>query len=186
MKLGTENKTKTILAVVLAVIALVLVVRAFWGGNEETAPATGAVLHGNAKTGHKPAHMLLARSLDPSLRFDLLKASEDVTYKGTGRNIFTNAAPPPPVPQPLPPDKEPNPGPPPPPPPPPIDLKFYGYAGPKGSNRQIFLLRGEDIFLAKEGQIIDRRYKIVHIGATSVEVQDVLTNNTQTLPLTAG
>lgn len=187
MKIGTENKTKTILAVVLAVIAVVLVVRAFWGGGEETtAPATGAAQHGSAKTGHKPAHALLAHSLDPSLRFDLLKASEDVTYNGNGRNIFTSEAPPPPIPKPSDPDVTPNPGPTAPPPPPPIDLKFYGYAGPKGASRQIFLLRGEDIFLAKEGQIIDRRYKILHIGTNSVEIQDVLTNHTETKPLTAG
>lgn len=184
MKVGTENKTKTLLAVVLAVIAVVLVVRTFWGGGEETAaPAVAA--HGGAKAGHKPAHALLAHSLDPSLRFDLLKASEDVTYKGTGRNIFRSEAPPPEIPTPLPSDPNPNPGPPP-PPPPPIDLKFYGYTGPKGDNRQVFLLRGEDIFLAKEGQIIDRRYKILHIGTNSVEIQDVLTNHTETKPLTAG
>ena len=186
MKLGTENRKKTILAGVLVVIAAVLVARAFMGGGAEPAPSTptstGAA---GSKTARKPARTLLAHSLDPSLRFDLLKSSEDVTYKGTGRNIFRSEAPPPPIPQPLPPDKQPaamNT----PPPPPPIDLKFYGYAGPKGGSRQIFLLKGEDIFLAKEGQIIDRRYKILHINPTSVEVQDVLTNNTQTIPLSAG
>lgn len=185
MKIGTENKTKTILALVLAVIAVVLVVRTFRGGGEDTAaPATGTAQHGNAK-GYK-AHALLARSLDPSLRFDLLKASEDVTYKGTGRNIFRSEAPPPPIPTPIDSGLIKDPGPPPPPPPPPIDLKFYGYAGPKGGNRQVFLLRGEDIFLAREGQIIDRRYKILHIGTNSVEIQDVLTNHTETKPLTAG
>jgi hypothetical protein len=188
VKLGTENRRKTILAGVLAVIALVLVVRAFRSGGDETASsgtAPAATGRGPAKAARKPARTLLAHSLDPSLRFDLLKSSEEVTYKGTGRNIFRSEAPPPPIPQPLPPDKQPaavNT----PPPPPPIDLKFYGYAGPRGGNRQIFLLKGEDIFLAKEGQIIDRRYKILHINPTSVEVQDVLTNNTQTIPLTAG
>jgi hypothetical protein len=65
-------------------------------------------------------------------------------------------------------------------------LKFYGFAGPKNGSKRIFLLKGEDIFLAKEGDIVDRRYKIMHIGLNSVEVQDVLTNNTQTLPLSAG
>jgi hypothetical protein len=50
----------------------------------------------------------------------------------------------------------------------------------------VFLSKGDDIFIAKEGQIIDRRYKIIKIGANSVEVEDVLTNNRQTLPLTAG
>lgn len=187
MKVGTENKTKTILALVLAVIAIVLVGRAFWGGGEDTsAPAPSSAQQGGAKPGHKPAHVLLAHSLDPSLRLDMLKASEDVTYKGTGRNIFRSEAPPPPIPQPLAADKQPDTGPPPPPPPPPIDLKFYGYAGPKGENRQVFLLKGEDIFLAKEGQIIDRRYKILHIGTNSVEIQDLLTNHTESKPLTAG
>lgn len=182
MKLGTENKRKTILAGVLLVIAVVLVVRAFRGG-EEPAPPTPAT-QANAKAARKPSRTLLAHSLDPSLRFDLLKSSEDVTYKGTGRNIFRSEAPPPPIPQPLPADKQPAVNTP--PPPPPIDLKFYGFAGPKGGNKQIFLLKGEDIFLAKEGQIVDRRYKILRIGPTSVEVQDVLTNNTQTIPLSAG
>ena len=54
------------------------------------------------------------------------------------------------------------------------------------ATRGFFCSKGEDIFLAKEGDIVDRRYKIMHIGPNSVEVQDVLTNNTQTLPLSAG
>ena len=56
-------------------------------------------------------------------------------------------------------------------------LKFYGFASRKDGNKRIFLSKGEDIFVAKEGDIVDRRYKIVHIGPNSVEVQDVLTNN---------
>ncbi len=188
MKLGTENKKKTIIAGVLVVIAAVLLAHTFMGGGEDSAaapaPATSAP-HGAAQTAHKTPHALLAHSLDPSLRFDLLKSSEDVTYKGTGRNIFTNVAPPPDIPKPENPDLQPKPVYTP-PPPPPIDLKFYGFAGPKGGSKRIFLLKGEDIFLAKEGDIVDRRYKIMHISPNSVEVQDVLTNNTQTLPLSAG
>jgi hypothetical protein len=186
VKLGTENKRKTIIAGVLVVVAAVFLVRNFTGGSEDTAapaPATPAQ-HNASQTGHKTPHALLAHSLDPSLRFDLLKSSEDVTYKGTGRNIFRSEAPPPEIPTPLPPEV--HPGPAPAPPPPPIDLKFYGFAGPKGGSKRIFLLKGEDIFLAKEGDIVDRRYKIMRISPNSVEVQDVLTNNTQTLPLSAG
>ena len=37
-----------------------------------------------------------------------------------------------------------------------------------------------------EGDVVDRRYKILHIAPTSVEVEDVLTNNRQTLFLTQG
>ena len=185
MKVGTENKKKTLLAVGLLIVAVVLMIRAFSGGGEEAqapAPVTSAAKRqGQA---HKAGQLMLAHSLDPSLRFDLLKSSEDVTYKGNGRDIFHNqpeqvAE----IPKPMTPDVQPQ-GPPPKPPPPPIDLKFYGLAGPKNGNKRIFLLKGEDIFLAKEGDIVDRRYKIVHIGPTSVQVEDVLTNNTQTLPFT--
>ena len=186
MKLGTENKKKTIIAGVLVVFAAVALVHLYMGGGEDSAPqstATPAQHAGSAKS-RKAPHTLLAHSLDPSLRFDLLKSSEDVTYKGTGRNIFRSEAPPPDIPKPVTPDVQPTVNIP--PPPPPIDLKFYGYAGPKGASRRIFLLKGEDIFLAKEGDIVDRRYKIMHIGPSSVEVQDVLTNNTQTIPLSTG
>ncbi len=113
----------------------------------------------------------------------MLKSSEDVTYKGSGRDIFQNQPEPPPVAVIKPVI---NPGPPVPPPPPPIPLKFYGFSGNKSGPKQVFLSKGEDIFIAKEGQIIDRRYKILKIGPNSVEVEDVLTNNRQTLPLVAG
>ena len=50
----------------------------------------------------------------------------------------------------------------------------------------MFLSAGEDVFIAKEGDIVQRRYKIVKINPTSIEVTDVLNNNQQTIPLTAG
>ncbi|MFZ0912130.1 MAG: hypothetical protein WBQ76_13495 [Candidatus Korobacteraceae bacterium] len=195
MKIGTENRTKTIIALVLLVVAVVLVVRAFHGGDEEPSPvpspaaiasqpapasATGQAAPGATRTARKPPP-LLAQTLDPTLRFDLLKSSEDVAYKGTGRDIFRSQAEEPPIPKPLPPGPQPIAAP---PPPPPIPLKFYGFANRIDGNKRIFLSKGEDIFVAKEGDIVDRRYKVVHIGANSVEVQDVLTNYPpQTLPL---
>jgi hypothetical protein len=189
VKLGTENKRKTIIAAVLMLVAVFLLIRAFSGGSEDAPAPTQTVATPTAtaaKNKKKPARTLLAHSLDPTLRFDLLKASEDLTYKGNGRNIFSSQAPrPEPIPNPIV-----NPAaqetPPPPPPPPPSGLKFYGFAGPMGGSKKIFLLKGEDIFLAKEGDIVDRRYKITHVGTTSVDVQDVLTNHTETIPLGAG
>ena len=190
MKLGTENKKKTMIAGGLLLIAVFLLIRAFSGGGEEASAPTQStaapVAVGSKGKARKPARTLLAHSLDPTLRFDLLKSSEDVTYKGNGRNIFSSQAPPPePIPQPVSHVNTDN-TPPPPPPPPPSGLKFYGYAGPKNGGKKVFLIKGEDIFLAKEGDVVDRRYKIVRVGTTSVEVQDVLTNHTETIPLGAG
>jgi hypothetical protein len=125
------------------------------------------------------------RSLDPTLRYDWLKASEDTQYQGAGRNIFRSEVEIPklvakvkvpvalPVPQ----------GP---PPPPPINLKFFGFANKPGEPKKIFLSQGEDVFIAGEGDIVDRRYKILHITPVSVEVEDVLNNNRQSIPLTQG
>ena len=199
MKLGTENKTKTIAAAVLLIFAVFMLARTFMGGGGETpspsgtsAAATKAPAASSTPAKRKPTadrakpHPLLAQTLDPTLRFDLLKSSEGVTYKGSGRDIFRSQAPPP--------TEIPNVVTPPinpqaqaPPPPPPINLKLYGYAQRKnGEAKKIFLSSGEDIFVAKEGDIVNRRYKILKINNNSVDVEDVLTNNRQTLYLQQG
>jgi hypothetical protein len=119
----------------------------------------------------------------------VLKASEDTKYEGTGRNIFRVFVEPPPKPvAPVVPDqqRQAENGPPQPPPPPPIELKFYGFATPAGGAKRIFLAHNEDVFIAKEGEIVDRRYKVVRISPTSVEILDVLSNNRQSIPLTQG
>jgi hypothetical protein len=72
-----------------------------------------------------------------------------------------------------------------PPPPPPIDLKFFGTATSADGTRRAFLLKGEDVFLASDGDIVQRRYKIVTISPNSVLVEDMANNNRQTLPLIA-
>ena len=193
MKLGTENKTKTVVAAGLLLVAAVAMYN-WLSSSNDSAPSPAATkvatgVNSAAKTLGKPAArktgpVVLAQSLDPTLRVDLLKTSENVTYKGSGRDIFQNQPEPAPVPKEIQPVI--NTGPPPPPPPPPIPLKFYGFTGNKSGPKEVFLSKGDDIFIAKEGQIIDRRYKIIKIGPNSVEVEDVLTNNRQTLPLTAG
>jgi hypothetical protein len=123
------------------------------------------------------------------LRYDWLKASEDTMYEGNGRNIFLAQAEPPPVPvstgatdhAKIEPPVDTGP-----PPPPPITLKFFGFANQTGGPKKIFLSQGEDIFVAREGDIVDRRYKVLHIAPNSVEVEDVLNNNRQNIPLTQG
>src|SRR5262249_44021564 len=122
------------------------------------------------------------------LRYDWLRASEDTKYEGKGRNIFSAQAP---IPEPVEPAQTDKPdveeaGPPPPPPPPPINLKFFGFASKPGESKKVFLSQGEDVFIASEGETVNRRYKVVRISPTSVEIEDQMNNNHQNIPLTQG
>jgi hypothetical protein len=111
-------------------------------------------------------------------------------YSGTGRNIFSAASAPVDIPKPIAPARPkaiapvytPPSGP---PPPPPIDLKFFGTETSSTGQRKAFLLHGEDVFLAADGDIVQRRYKIITVSANSVLVEDMANNNRQSLPLIA-
>jgi hypothetical protein len=189
VEVGAENRNKLILAVVLGALALVLVGRWMFtsGSSNAAAPAAPSIAPASVPRTAAAARKLSAsaRSLDPTLRFDWLSASEDTKYTGAGRNIFLVAAE---IPKPTHPGQTDRPMPPPPPPgpppPPPINLKFFGFASKPGEPKKVFLSQGEDVFIAAEGDIIDRRYKVSRITAVSVEVEDVLNNNRQSIPLT--
>jgi len=43
--------------------------------------------------------------------------------------------------------------------------------------REVFLSKDEDVFIASEGDIVDRRYRIVRIVPSSVEVEDMLNSH---------
>jgi hypothetical protein len=196
VNLGTENRTKVIAAAVLGFAALILFVRFFLADSSPaassappTAPSatTGQRTVARRTTGAKGSRPAVAPSLDPTLRLDLLKESEETKYSGSARNIFTAAAEPIPVPKTNgTTDQKAAYTPPPVAPPPPILLKFFGFASKPGEPKRIFLSQGDDVFIASEGDIIDRRYRVLRISATSVEVEDVLNNNRQSIPLTQG
>ena len=135
-------------------------------------------------------------AIDPKLRLDLLAKVQAVELGPAERNVFQfGAAAAPALP------KEPRPiipkspaqiraeqeaaaaaiGP---PPPPPIPLKYYGYTAQRvDGHKRAFFLDGDDIFVASEGDVVKRRYKVVRIGVNSAVVEDTQLNNTQTLPL---
>lgn len=203
MKIGAENRKKLLAAIVLGCAALGVGVWQFssWFGFSSSAAAPAPTVSTRpadpvATANRRPAHRTLTSkskdnseevSLDPTLRLDLLKSSEDTKYTGTGRNIFRVFVEPPPKPvAPVVTQQASAPQAYVPPPPPPINLVFYGFATPAGGAKRVFLAKNEDVFIAKEGDIVDRRYKVVRISPNAVEILDVLSNNRQSIPLTQG
>jgi hypothetical protein len=206
VKLGTENRKQIIVAAVLGVVLVLVVVYEFMPSSStiaSTAPATTAtdpvaVVNPARPAAHRSSAPVKkerpGQSLDPTLQLKLLAATEAIKYEGLGRNIFVSQqedvkiptalasgatdqqkkaagiyqAPPQTAAQPIP-------------------LKFFGFASRPGEPKKIFLIKGDDTFIAGEGEIVDRRYKVVKISPTSVDIQDVVGSGPpQSIPLTVG
>ncbi len=202
MQSGFENKKKMMWAAALGVVAvLVVAYELIPMFTESSTPGSSAqaaapsLLHTpapRAKT--KPGKKPKVENLDPTLKLNLLAAAEQTRYEGNGRNIFVSQAEEIPIPirngatdhqkaQ----DTTPAYVTPTPPAPPPIPLKFYGFASQPGEAKRVFLKLNDDVFVAGEGEIVDRRYKVIRITNNSVEIQDVVTSGPpQTIPLTQG
>jgi hypothetical protein len=204
LKVGTEDKKKVYLATGLGLVMLILLVRFLWQtfGPSPAAPVAPppvvTVARPASTSGETPQENTTApayvhqaakvgglAALDPTLHPEIMHQAESLEYTGHGRNIFSQFSAPPAIPKPIAPIRQAHvdTGPPPPPPPPPINLGFYGYAAERTGQKQVFLLQGDDIFIASEGDVVDRRYRVVKIGAVSVQVEDIPYHNTQTLPL---
>jgi hypothetical protein len=204
VQLGLENKKQMTWAIVLGAVALIVcayeLIPLIGGSSTPDSSAQAAApgvprsaaskpgTKGPAKPGKQPA----GENLDPTLRLDLLASSEKTQYEGAGRNIFVSQREEVDIPQPLTrANSDPNPTPvytpPVVQPPPAIPLKFYGFANSPGEPKKVFLKNGDDVFVAGEGEIVDRRYKVIRISATSVEIQDmVYSGPAQVISLTQG
>jgi len=201
LQIGAENRKQVY--IVVALFAIVLgaggyeLYQNFSGppapvaATPATARSSRAGANGAPGSTGEEAQKLGNDGIDPTLHFDELAQSEDVEYRGSGRNIFSASSAPvaietpvksaratgaptvtaPPVPSV--------------PKPPPIDLKYFGYSQTPQRLVKAFFVRGDDIFMATTGQIVDHRYKVGAIRPGSVEITDMAYNNTQTLTLTA-
>ncbi len=153
-----------------------------------SAPRVNAVPSGNVAKNLGTT----SAQLDPTLRMEAMLVTESLVYSGNGRNIFSMTSVPVDIPKPIAPVRPKGPVVPPPPPvqqgpppPPPIDLKFFGTATAPGGKKQAFLLHGDDVFLAVDGDIVVRKYKVISVSVNSILVEDLANNNRQTLPLLA-
>jgi hypothetical protein len=203
VKLGIENRKETIAAAVLGLLLLLVVAYEFMPSSSTNAstattanlPAPSATssarptarrVSGTAAPGTKAR---APQSLDPTLHLDQLALTEQIKYEGSGRNIFVARADTE-IPKPLGPGVTDKTNAPIYQPPavnsqPPIPLKFFGFANQPGEAKRIFLSKAEDVFIAGEGEIVDRRYKVVRISSASVEIQDlVVSGPPQSIPLT--
>jgi hypothetical protein len=201
VKLGFENRRNAILAAVLGVVAILVAAYEFMPSSSTIASTTTvtdsqttlpnaarpATRHGSGSTSGKKERA--PQSLDPTLRLQQLAATEQIKYEGSGRNIFVSQAEVV-IPTPLAPGAVgPNdPGPYHPPAlaaAPPIPLKYFGFSNQPGEPKKVFLSKDGDVFIAVEGEIVDRRYKVVRISPTSVDIQDVVGSGPpQSIPLT--
>jgi hypothetical protein len=198
LKFGTEDKKKVALVAVLGVVLIVLAVRTvlqFTGGPEAAPTAPTPAVKTTSQPGtqvNRPATANnLGLDLDPSLHPEIMAAAENLLYTGRGRNIFSLTS----VPIIEKPKAPARPTaaaeaakaaaavPTGPPPPPPIELKYFGFTSTRKGKHKAYFLHNDDVFVAVEGDVVNRRYKIGKITATTVQVTDLPFSNTQTLHL---
>jgi hypothetical protein len=197
LALGLENKRKVFLAIGLFIVLIGVVVWFFSGTppppptqstSAQTEAPNGPAVPDKTSAAGAEAQRLSNAGIDPSLHFDKLAQSEDVRYDGTGRNIFSSESAPEFIPTPLKSARNTPivpvvaPGP---PKPPEIDLKYFGYEQNGDKSLRAFFVHGDDIFIARTGDIVDHRYKVGVIKPLNVEVTDLSYNNTQSLRLSS-
>jgi hypothetical protein len=205
LRVGAENKRQVYLVIGLFAFILCFggwqIYHTFTGpsaaARPAAVPAPASASRAPAVTAAAPAaaagpaaQKLNNAGMDPTLHFDKLAQSENVEYAGTGRNIFSADSAPVVIETPAKSAREQRAvkmaavvsGP---PRQPAINLKYFGYSLAKDKSLQAFFVHGDDIFLAKTGEIVDHRYKVGAILPGSVQVTDLGYNNTQTLPLSS-
>ena len=201
IRLGTEDKKKRLIATISVSLALTLIAHTVWqlASGPPSAPpptatqATATMPAGTSNrvsggTGGVAQHLESATSLDPTLHPEVMAKAENTVYTGTSRNIFSKDSLPPvqeaaTIEKPVASARTGLVAPSGPPPPPPIDLKFYGFAKQQNGRKLVFLMHGEDIFIAGSGDIVNGRYKVIQVNDNSVVIEDLAYANQQTLPL---
>jgi len=124
---------------------------------------------------------------NPALRLDLLEKLKKLQYEGSHRNIFSASVPPPPAPA--------RPAAPVAPLPPPVPVQpqvqpltipatFYGYVVDQLSGRRrAFFVAGEDQYIVGVGETLLGRFRLLQIGTSSVELEEIGSGRRATLTM---
>jgi hypothetical protein len=192
IKVGAENKGQVKLFIALAIALIMLAVWEF----HDPSPVHSTAAHANSNGQMTAAQRLAAKQsngephksrFDFALRLNELSRSETFQYANSGRNVFA-VAPPVVIETPVASPRvaiDPVPAVIEPPKPPSMDLKYLGYA--QGSDKILsaLFIHGEDIFMAKSGDIMFHRFQVGAIQPASVQVTDLRFKNTQTIAVVA-
>jgi hypothetical protein len=69
-------------------------------------------------------------------------------------------------------------------PPPPLPYRFLGQMQ-DGPNRIFYLGHGEQVFLARQGEVLESSYKVVAVSDSAIEFESIQSGIKQTLPIPA-
>ena len=178
-----ERRNQLVLGAVA--VALAVVVYRAWP-RTSFGPASSSDGRGGAATAPRSS---AATPAAPDVHLPMLEAKRPEPVSGE-RNLFRfRPKPPPPAPSaprvegPQTPVAPAGPA-----PPPPIALKFIGIVeAPEQSPKKIAVLSdGRNVFHGREGDIIEGRFRILRIGAESIEMAYVDGRGRQTIRLTGG
>jgi len=185
--MATERRQQWLLGALLAVLAVVAY-RAWTATSAapaQTSNEAGAATSPAGRAGQAAPE----RPGAPDVHLEALDGNRPKPGGGD-RNLFRfkpKAPPPaPPAQRPPPPVNPVPPGPPPPPPVPPIPLKFIGTLERNGQKIAILSDATGHVSYGPEGATIDGRYRIIRIGAESIELAYVDGRGRQTIRLTGG
>lgn len=183
MRIGIELRGKMIVAGVLTSVAVLLAGRSAIESRDLDMGVPLIAGSGElARRSPRQKEPKNGESPDPSLHYQRLEMAESQPYTGTGRNIFRSEPATRPSRVPLPPKPS---------PPAPIDgpvvpsitLRLFGFASMLNQPRKAVLGEGDSLFVANEGDIVDRRYRVVRINSNSVVVEDLIEKSTHELEL---
>jgi hypothetical protein len=163
----TERNKGIALAVLVVIAALV------WWYQRAGGTVASATAHDD-EISYKPLGVE-----NPALQRDKQHASQKTEYKGSGRDLFSEIAPPPP--------QDPKkvnvvargpvgPQIPPPPPPPtlPGNMKFFGYGTiPNGTAKRAFLSDGDNIYIVGEGDTLLGKFRVTKIGNANLDFEEI-------------
>jgi hypothetical protein len=183
---GPERRRQlTSLFVLVILLAGFVIYRYSQGRTQAQTPAsTKAGLLAEAQPPAKPAAQPKGPPMPEAVR--LADLDPVVEETAPGRNPFRfGVRPPPPAPPPPPPMPIPEPLPPPPPPIPQVPLTYTGIIVGASQERVAILKDSQSgaLFYAKDGDILDGRYRVVKVGETSALVEWVDGTGRRTLTI---